>query len=732
MQPIFDRTTPVVDFAETPSPRSWGPPRWILWPAYAYKVLIPSRGNPPFNIFQRTVLDMCQAGIRDPEQIAERLGFPSTELFVSIVDQLQSMDALDSHCALTEHAKRLLADEADVPDVEDVGYVFVDTHSRHLWPRLHRGGLPLISADMETGTENLVELTRGDEGSKKTVKAKVLWPTLSTLPNEPSAFDVQKAARHHARRVRSFAREQSKNGESSRAMNDLIAQKIQLLGTEPELVFVAAAIFMPKDARQSSWFVTDPCGLGVSEVLRAGMMKLAREGRHGVKEMLEMLTGQALHVDDGDFALYLAEANRSAALRVAKHLGDAANRLPTKVLEQLARADEKSELQKTKDIETFFKNAHAAIEGTFSWLVSLHPDTSVLASLAPEAANNESFLRQIAERLGFTTSDKTNVFFKTRRGVVKGALCNGNTTLPGCLAAALLAAKDSSKHPLATLAAKNPNALVFLADFKKRRDNASHVTAAEVSVADAMQQRSDLFKLFCDLLGSDAVDEVAMGKEVSWGSDMFLRIRSQAVKGIEQTYPGIDEHPDLHSRMIEMREASLVVDMLTRAGTDGHELLKARLKQLMVDTTIVMESIFSVLERQAPSLSSIAQDISDDRNQNAALLVGAASALGLQLDTEGKLPQVLTHMKPDFVRNAAHGKVNSLQATVAAQVLSANEQQGHPLREIARKAPQFLLHLGQLVEARRHGDEVSVTADEAQEIVKLIEGDIQVVLDVIF
>lgn len=732
MQPVFDRTTPVVDFAETPSPRSWGQTRWILWPAYAYKVLIPSLGNPPFNIFQRTVLDMCQAGIRDTEEIAEQLGFPSPDLFVSIVEQLQSMNALDSHCVLTEHAKRLLADEAVVPDVEDVGYIFVDAHSRHLWPRLHRGVLPLISADMETGRGNLAELTRGDEGSKKTVKATVLWPTPSALPNQPSAFDVQKTVRHHARRVRTLARERSKNGGSSRAMNDLIAQKVQLLGTEPELVFVAAAIFMSKDARHSSWFVTDPCGLGVSEVLRAGMVKLANEDRHGVKEMLERLTGQALHVDDGDFALYLAEANRSAALRVANNLGDAANVLPTKVLEELARADEKSQSKKTKDIEIFSSAAYAAIEGSFSWLVSLYPDPNVLACLATEALSNEPIFRKIAESLGFTTSDKTNVFFKTSRSVVKGALCDGNTTLPGCLAAALLAAKDSSKHPLATLAAINPNALVFLANFKKRRNKASHNAAAEVSITDAMQLRSDLFKFFRDLLGIAAADEVAIGKEVSWGSDMFLRIRSQAVKGIEQTYPGIDEHPDLHSRMIEMREASLVVDMLTRAGTDGDELLKARLKQVMVDTTIVMEAIFAELEKQAPSLSSIAQDISDDRNQNATLLVNAASALGFHLDEDGKLTQELTHTKSDSLRKAVHGKVESLQATVAAHILSANEQQGHPLREIARKAPQFLLHLGQLVKARRHGDEVSVTAAEAQEIVKFIELDTQVVFDVIF
>jgi hypothetical protein len=727
MQPVFDRSTPVVDFGDTASSRSWGERQWILWPAYAYKVLIPSRGNPPFNVFQRAVLDMCRGGIHEPVQIANRLGFTSPDLFSAVLDQMQSIDALDVNFALTDRAKRLLADEADVPDVEDVGYVFVDAYSCQLWPRMHLGGLPLISAEMDKFRP---ELRRGDEGSPEIVKATELRPDRSVLPEEPSAFDVQKAARYHARRVRVFERERAQSGNSSHTTDRLIAQKVKLLGTEPELIYVAAAIFMRKDARQSSWFVTDPCGLGVSDVLRAGIVKLANEGKHDVKKMLERMAGQAMHVDENDLALYLVEANRGAASHVALQLGDAANLLPPKVIELLARADGKSQSKKVKDIETFYADAYHAIEGTFSWLVSLHPDADVLAALAPEASNNEHLLQQIAEGLGFITSDKTKDFFKTSRAVVKGALCNGNTSLPGCLAAALLAANDSNRHPLITLAAKDPNALIFIAECKRRRNSGSHFTSANVA-GDAMQLRNDLFNLFRHLVGSNTLDDVAPGTNVSWGADMFLRIRSQAVLGIERTYPGLDEHPNLHCRVIEMREALLVVDILSRSDLPGPDILKARLRDLMVASTIVMEAIFTELEKGSPSLSSTAMTISDDRDKNATLLVAAASALGFRLDEEGRLPRVLTHIKSDMLRQAANGKINSLQATVAAQVLSANRQKDHPLRDIARDSPCFLLHLGQLVDARGHGDDVSVTTEEAQAIVKLIETDIRLVLDLI-
>jgi hypothetical protein len=670
---------------------------------------------------------MCRGSIHDPVQISNRLGFNSPDLFISVLDQLQNIDALDSHFGLTERAKRLLEDEADVPDVEDVGYVFVDAYSRQLWPRLHRGGLPLISADMDKFKP---ELRRGDEGSPEIVEATELRPVLSELPDEPTSFDVQKAARHHARRVRVFGREQSQSGSSSRTTDRLIAQKVKLLGTEPELVYVAAAIFMRKDARQSSWFVTDPCGLGVSEVLRAGIMKLAIENKHNVKAILERLAGQATYVDIDDFALYIVEANRSAASRVVAQLGEVADLLPPRVLERLARADEKSQSRKTKDIEKFYAEAYAAIEGTFSWLVSLYPDTNVLAALAPEAPNNYDLLQKIAVRLGFIISDKTKVFFSIGRGAVKGALCNGNTALPGCLAAALLAANDSNQHPLTTLAAKNPNALIFLAECKRKRDDASHNTSANL-MADAMRLRNDLFNLFRHLLGHDAINEAALGVSVSWGADMFLRIRSQAVHRIERSYPGLDEHPNLHCRMIEMQEALLVVDILSRSELQGQVILKASLRDLMVSSTIVMESIFSELEKEAASFISTAETVSDDRNKNATLLVDAASALGFLLDEEGGLPRVLTHIKSDSLRQTAYGKVKSLQATAAIQVLFANRQKDHPLHDIARASPGFLLHLGKLVDARGHGDDVSVTTAEALEIMKLIETDIRLILEVI-
>jgi hypothetical protein len=94
MPPVFDRTTPIVDFGATSSPFKREARRWLVWPVLAYRVLLPSQGNPPFNVFQRAALDMCRAGVRDAEEISRRLALP-LDLIGFVIEQLISIGMLD-------------------------------------------------------------------------------------------------------------------------------------------------------------------------------------------------------------------------------------------------------------------------------------------------------------------------------------------------------------------------------------------------------------------------------------------------------------------------------------------------------------------------------------------------------------------------------------------------------------------------------------------------------------
>lgn len=728
MPPVFDRTTPVVDFGATSLPGRWETQRWLLWPAFAYRVLLPSRSNPPFNAFQRAVLDMCSAGVRDAEAIARRLSLP-LDLVTFVVEQLLAMGMLDDARAPTHQAVRLMNEDEDFGDVEDAGYVFVDgVDGKRVWPRVHRGSLPIVDAEFE---QVKVKFQQGTPGKPKQVFANVVWPAPGARPNPPSAYEAQKAARHHARRVRVYRREISRDGDAEEVLDGLKSGGLRVVDVDPEPIFVASYVFLPENAQQRSWLVTDPLGLGVSDVLRSGVTKLAKEGKHGLAELLQRVAGQAWHVDEGDIALYLAEATKAATERVARLLGDAAKLLPPDVLTRLADADVRLEGARTaKPIEDFLGNAFASLESVFGWLVSLYPDPSLFLALGYDDSENALLLQRIAEQIGFNATERTEALLRVTRGVVKGAISFGNRTLPGRLAAALLAAQRNGEHPLRTLSAREPDSLEFVAEIGRLRIDASHDTDSIPNAELATEMRDRLFAILRALVGSGPADLTAASALPSWGADLLLRIRARAEQASEN-YPGLAERPNVRGRVIEMHYAALLVSLLAGAEVTPPETLNTRIRDAVVAIAIVMEAVFAEFELETPTPASVAQAVSNDRATNVATLDAAASALGFTLDASGHLPKSLSHARADRIRHATQGRGETLSARVAAQLLAAQQQPDHPLRKASKRIPTLLLDVGRLVDARGHGDDVDVTAAEVAEFETIVANDVRAMLEAI-
>lgn len=739
MPPVFDHATPVVDFGATSDPIQLErrDKEWFVWPALAYKVLLPARRHPPFNVFQQVVLEMCRAGVRDAEEMARRLTL-APELVGFVMEQLQGMDALDDRQAPAPRALRLMDAQDEPADVEEAGYVFVDGHTLRVWPRVHRGGLPIVDADFEHGK---MKFERGTSGKPQPIRAEVIWPqagarprTAST-PGTPSAHEAQKAARRHDQRVRAFRRESLLAGKGDKVRAGLKSTGLRVLPLDPEPIFVAAHLFMPKDTQRRAWLVTDPCGLGVSDVLRHGVETLVKQSRHTparhkLPKLLEKIADQAWHVDEEDLAHHFAEATQAATKRVAAQLGEAAELLPSDVLKRLEDAEKCLEHAHTQDIEHFLGHAYAALESVFGWLVSLYPDPSLFLPLGQSAGDNALLLQKIAEQIGLRTSDRTASLLSVSFGSVKGAITFGNKTLPGSLAAALLAAQRHPDHPLTTLAARAPDALEFLGEIGRLRINASHNTAAVPSRDIAVQVRDRLFTLLRALVGQGPAD-LKTGQDMpTWGADLMLRLRAQAERLAEHD-PGLADRPDLRARVIEMHHAVRLVALLATATNAPKDALNARLRDAVVATTIAVEAAFAEIERNTPTPASVAQAVSDDRTHNAALLAQVAATLGFTLDEAGQLPQSLTHAKANRMRRAAQGRAETLSARVAVQLLAAQQQAQHPLHEVARQVPLLLRDVGHLVETRGHGDDVAVTATEVAEIAAQATHNIRAMLEAI-
>jgi hypothetical protein len=314
--------------------------------------------------------------------------------------------------------------------------------------------------------------------------------------------------------------------------------------------------------------------------------------------------------------------------------------------------------------------------------------------------------------------------------VVRGAICFGNKTLPGQLAAALLAAQRNADHPLATLGAREPEALEFFAEIGRLRIGASHDTSSVPSAEVAVAMGDRLFAVLRALVGVGAVDVEPNASEPSWGADLLLRVRARAEQ-VSEGYPGLGDHPNLRTRVIEMHHAALLVKLLASSASTSSDTLNTRARDAVVALTIAMEAAFAELQAEASTPSSVEHTVSNDREQNAARLASAAVAVAFDVEASGQLPKALTHAKANSIRRAAQGHGETLSARVAAQLLAANQQVDHPLREVAKRVPTLLLDVGRLVEARGHGDDVEVNAAEVAEIEAMVGHDIRAMLETI-
>lgn len=187
--------------------------------------------------------------------------------------------------------------------------------------------------------------------------------------------------------------------------------------------------------------------------------------------------------------------------------------------------------------------------------------------------------------------------------------------------------------------------------------------------------RDRLFSLLRALVGVGPADVEAGTAEPAWGADLLLRVRARAEQ-LSERYPGLAERPNVRTRVIEMHHSSLLVK-LAGSATTVQETLHTRLRDAVVAITIAMEAVFAEVDQDAPISASIAQAVSNDREQNAVRLAKAASALGFALEASGQLPKSLTHARANRIRRAAQGHGETLSARVAAQLLAADDQSDH-------------------------------------------------------
>lgn len=727
MAPKFDAMTPVVDFGASPHHYGAREMRWLLWPALAYKVLLPQRPVSQLNAFQLAVLALCGAGVRSQQEIATRLQL-HPELVAAVRDQLGARGFLGEGGAPSPDGLRMLAGEAESQPAAEAGYVLFDAIEQSLWPRLHRGSLPFAEVDAGRLEHTLI-LLRGTPGNRRKETARIVFPPGVAELATPSARDLQRAARLHARRVRIHAAEAGAAVLQGPARPLEAQERITLLATAPEPVWVAACIFHTAEARQRALLVTDPCGLGVSDLLRSGIQRLVRERVDGFDKMLGKLAGAAWQVDEDELALSLRQGHNQALQRVRQRCGAAIDLLPADVVQGLAaaarRLDEAGNAGAgaTRKIEDFTGIAYDAVERLFGWLVSLYADLTLLAALDIDAAPNVPLLASLARQIGFDTPHEAMSLLRVRRSTVLGVIKHGNKDLASQLAACLLAAARHNQHPLRMLAARQPDALALLVRLKRARNPASHAGALVPTMAGANALWEDVFAVLRALVGAAAEPSAAPVAAVGPAGDLHIRMRATA-EHMANRCAGIDEWPAVRARLVDMHAAAVQA----RTLPPDSEFMPSALRDLAVSASTVLEEVMAALSAPALPLRLVG-GLSHDRRSNAEMIVRAARLAGFALNPQGGLSTELTHAGFDGIRAAAEARPSSLQASVAALLL-AEPHPAAPMLALARRAPEWLLDLGRIVEMRGHGNVGALGVADAEPLEKNTAALVEAALDI--
>ena len=723
MAASFDKTCAIVDLTPTAKPLFYASGRqWLLWPTWAYRVLVPQPKPERLNLFQRAVLSLCRAGIVHAGEIAQMLDFDK-ELAAYILDQLGGMGLLDRRKQLTERADQLLAEEPDDQVETVVGYVFVDPFAKELWPRFQRGVLPYAEGEIRG---RFAKIEQGTVGDPRSVEPRVVWPPRDTCP-PPSPRDILRACSKGIRAEVAYKRAMgTDNGDSDGLNVDTLNRhlnRVVLVDTAPEPMFLTTFVFVPKDVRRASlWQVCDPFGLGTNHLLRKRIEELASAASPAgaaLKGAIERATGTGFAVEDVD-VLELHRAQNQKAAEVVDDKADFDKTICPEVYERLVQMENehleagdgdvsgKAWDEQQRKLKAMVHRAYVALEECLAYAVKTFPASDIGRHLGGTLEGNGVLLAQIARRIGFEDDPDDPCFERFLRiggGPVKGVVEYEQRELVALLAAVLLVANDRSEHPLRRCATEFPKLIVFLNRLKRMRDRSSHHTQTQDDLdrEEALGFRKDTYRaarLLLPTAESGTTGSRPQSSAAEWSADLVYRLRAQAAYNVESEFGiRVREVPALRDELVEVAFLALELKKLRSAGATQEEM-DGRAKDLRIACGNAVEAAIAPLLTQ----DDVGEFITSDRNANAERYSEAAKGLGFASMENGRYHTDLLMVRPDRARSAAKTQRGALNALLMVALLQAEQDTDHPLRKIKKKNPRFLLDAGEVSRARGHGD----------------------------
>lgn len=747
MRELHSLSTPVLHFEPSIDPFRYkqGSKRWLLWPFWAFKVLVEIPSPRQLNLLERFILKACKAGARSPLRLSEILALDQ-ELVEFLTLQLQNAQLISNDLTLTDSGERLLErDEAHEPQLK-AGYLFQDAVSGELWPRIITGALEFTDAELHRRQRATIQL--GSLGRPRTLRPFTCWPLQKrqSPPNNPDEFAIIDACRKFSRELehlQNISPDLFHSWDSPFAQTSFTPQIATLIDPQPLPYFLTTYGFLPEDiSRSSIWHICDPFGFGLSQRLRLSIVNLIqKEPSHPIRELfIESIIGQTFQVDDEQLAEQMLTADAHARQDLQDRLG-APDHLPKIVVSRLVQLLTASRALRNEKItpEDEIRAIRSVLTAAFHALETASSETArafisqsqsidwLLKSLSPQADLNQRNLTPLAMDLGFSENpDLQNALLNTR-ALIKGVVSDGNHNLFAATSAMTLQASQRADHPLRTLGKTHPDLFTSLTKIKRLRDRSAHDTKHDLNPA-IIAGRDELddiealtFEIIATLFPSPdelkALSPENLSKgwhQHTWNEELMLKLRTAANLEVQKRFQSaelaIRLTPGLKSHLIETtlfaREALAISAHLS--DDDDQGALDRKLLQLSKTAANACEAALQQALSHLPNLSTekIPEILkSEDRPTIRQYLADQLKRAGFspphqQLEAFNSLISI----RPRRLRFALKQNQGALNALLWATLIRSNLYDRR-FQKIARTTPRFVEDMAHIYWLRGHGDQ---------------------------
>ena len=515
----FTPSGPVLNFGPRHHAR-WSSRQFVLWPAWAYRVVAPRVRQRNLNVLQRATMGLCRAGLVDTEAIAENLSI-HRDLAAFIVAELMGFGLLDNHGLPTEHGIRLLEEDSLETQELVAGYVFQDPWNGDLWPRFVES---LEYCELEYNDDGFPLLVLGSIGKPRSYRAFTVLPRSNEMPATPSASAVVEAVARHRKGLRFKDAEEDDDDEES--IGGFVASGIQirrvsLVEEEPQPVFLATYLYVPQSVeRAMDWYACDPFGLGQSVRLRRRLEVVIRDDP-GLFGVVNQLIGRTQHAGYEDQKRWLESIQLTAGLEVDRRLTVNVRDDPSFDL-LLAMESARQEMNALgpgcpqRKISEVLRSGVKVLEAVFSSMAGAHPLGDIWKRVYATRVGRHTGRSWLVQQqdgalltaiyggairaVGFAEPIPRS-FLNVKPGQIRSVAEYGAhwRLRPLVSATVLLAGRDPS-HPLRRVAQEDPRLLVTVDSIATVGGGAGHAGGRTVSREEAEGHVDRVYEVVATLL----------------------------------------------------------------------------------------------------------------------------------------------------------------------------------------------------------------------------------------